>query len=240
MSIKLSLCDLEGGRVGPYLRSKKNCVFRTSVDGRDYVVKVFRGEWRERARFEYGVLSECRTKGIPAPLPVAIVEDAIVMEPIEGESVAEIFDKLSSRSSGADLSEARKELADNLAKWLSSFHVAFDFRLARGDAILKNFIATPSGIAGLDFEEASPEDTLIDLGQLCASALMTDPLFTAVKKSFAGHLASRYWTHSGRDRADELAAAVSAAIRHYAPFRSNGSELLRYAARIESGEFRVG
>ena len=186
------------------------------------------------------MLSECREKGVLAPLPVAIVEDAIVMEPIEGESVAEVFDGLFSHSSGADLSEAQKELADNLAKWMSSFHIAFDFRLARGDAILKNFIVTPSGVAGLDFEEASPTDTLNDLGQLCASALMTDPVFTAVKNSFAGHLASCYWTRSGQNRADELAAAVSAAIRHYAPFRSNGSELLRYATRIENGELRVG
>jgi len=239
-SIKMSLRDLEDGRFGPYMQSKKNRVFRTSVGGREYIVKVFRDEWNERARVEFGMLSECREKGVLAPLPIAIVEDAIVMEPIDGESVAKVFDELFSHSSGADLSDAQKELADNLAKWLSSFHVTFDFRLARGDAILKNFVVTPSGVAGLDFEEASSADTLNDLGQLCASALMTDPVFTVSKNSFARHLASCYWAHSGRNRADELATAVSAAIRHYAPFRSNGSELLRYATRIENGDLRVG
>jgi len=240
MSIKVSLHDLEDGRFGPYMPSKKNRVFRSSVCGREYFVKVFRDEWKERARTEFGVLSECREKGIPAPLPVAVFEGAVVMEPLEGRSVAEIFDEMFSHSLGPDISDAQRDLADNLAKWLSSFHVAFDFRLARGDAILKNFVITPSGVCGLDFEEVAPSDTLNDLGQLCASALMTDPVFTASKNSFARYLASCYWAHSGRNRADELATAVSTAIRYYAPFRSNGSELMRYAARIENGELRVG
>ncbi len=240
MSIKMSLHDLGNGRIGPYMQSKKNRVFRTSVGGREYVVKVFRDEWKERAQAEFSVLSWCREKGVPVPLPVTMVEDAIVMEPIEGESAAVVFDELFSHSSGADLSEAQRELADNLAKWMSSFHIAFDFKLARGDAVLKNFIITPSGITGLDFEEASSADTLNDLGQLCASVLMTDPVFTAAKVSFARHFTSCYWAHSGRNRTDGLAATVSAAIRHYAPFRSNGSELLRYATRIENGELRVG
>jgi len=221
------------------MRSKKNRVFRAAVGEREYVVKVFRGEWKDRARVEFGVLSECHRRGVPAPVPVAIVEDAIVMEPVVGDPVAEVFDGLFSRSSEADLSEGQGRLADSLAEWLSAFHAAFDFGLARGDTILKNFMTSPSGVIGLDFEEASPVDTITDLGQMCASPLMTDPPFTDAKAAFAGRLAEKYWERSGLDRSGDLNRAVSAAIRQYAPFRANGGELLGYASRIENGNLSI-
>lgn len=239
MSTQMSLRDLEDGRVGPFLRSRKNRVFRTSYDGREYVVKVFRGEWRERAPVEFGVLTDCRERGLPAPLPVALLEDAIVMEPVGGEPAADLFDRLFT-SGPSPLTEGQKGLAESIIAWLSRFHSAFDFKLARGDTILRNFMLSPGVVVGLDFEEALRGEVLVDLGQLCASALMTDPPFTEIKIAFAKHLADCYWERTGRDRSDELDRHVSSAIRHYAPFRANGTELLGYASWIDMGGLRIG
>ena len=101
--------------------------------------------------------------------------------------------------------------------------------------MLRNFIINDEGIVGLDFEESSSGDTISDLGQICASVLMTDPASTEKKIAFSRHLADRYWTCSGQRRADELGGAIASAIRHYAQYRPNGQELLAHAAKIECG-----
>jgi Ser/Thr protein kinase RdoA (MazF antagonist) len=234
-----SLDSLEKGRTGPTFQSKKNRVFMSAVAGRPYVVKVYRGEWRERASIEYGILADCDEKGIPVPKPLALLPGVIVMAPVEGRIAGEVFDCLSALSPGGVIGSEHERLADQLARWLARFHAAFDFGLARGDTILRNFIVTDQRAVGLDFEEAARGDTLPDLGQLCASSLMTDPVFTEQKIAFARRLADRYWAVSGQRRMDELDGAVSAAVRHYAQFRPNGQLLLSYAGRIERGEVAI-
>lgn len=216
------------------MRSRKNRVFRSVLRGNQYVVKVFREAWRERAQVEFEVLSECRNRGVPAPVPVALLGDAVVMEYVEGDSVADVFDR-SFSSSEAELDAPQKALAHSLASWLSTFHAAFAFRLARGDTILRNFVIAQNGIMGLDFEEAGEVDTIGDLGQLCASALMTDPSFTPAKRSFAGQLSERYWEFTGRDRSADLPKAVAASIRYYAQYRQNMEEQMKKAGMVEEG-----
>jgi len=239
MTARISLRDLEDAQVGPPMHSRKNRVFRSSFEGRECIVKVYRGEWRERAALEYGVLRDCCDRGVMAAVPLALLDHAIVMGAVEGEVASEAFDRMFLPDSSLQKGQ-RERFADALAEWLSTFHAAFDSRLSRGDTILRNFIMSPGGVVGLDFEEASRTDTISDLGQICASAIMTDPPFTQDKMDFAGHMVRRYWHHSGEDRSRDLAAAVSAAIRHYAPFRSNGGELLSYASRIDDGDLAIG
>ena len=231
-----SLDILEEGLTGPPFPSKKNRVFLSTVDGRRYAVKVFRGEWRERASVEYGVLLDCAARGVKVPEPMALFEGVIVMAPVDGPVASDVFDSLCASGRGRDIGSEQERLADMLARWLAQFHMAFGFGLARGDTILRNFIVTEDDVVGLDFEEAARGDTISDLGQICASALMTDPAFTAPKFAFAKRLAGRYWAVSGQRRAGELGGAVSAAIRHYAQFRPNGQLLLAYASKIEKGE----
>lgn len=240
MDVGVTLRDLEDGMVGPYFHSKKNRVFRTILGGKEYIVKVFRGEWKERAKIEFRILSECREKRIRAPIPVSVVEDAVVMEPVTGTSVASMFDDLFLNASGPEPPAGQVVLASGLAEWLSGFHSAFGFELARGDTILKNFIMSPSGVVGLDFEEASRADTLSDLAQLCASAMMTDPPFTGLKVTFARNIAAKYWDLCGQDQSGELDGAISSAIRHYASFRANGNLLLEHASDIENGRLKIG
>lgn len=239
MPVTFSLADLEKGRTGPFFHSKKNRVFRSVVDGESFVVKVYRGEWRERARVEYDVLRDCCERGVLVPVPLALLEGAIVMTPVDGQVAGEVFDRIIVPPSRIGLTSELERLADSLARWLANFHIAFDFGRVRGDTILRNFIVADPGTFGLDFEEAATGDTLLDLGQLCASAMMTDPAFTEQKIAFARHLADRYWACSGQRRAEELTGAVSAAIRHYSQFRSNGQELLSFASRMERGELEI-
>jgi Ser/Thr protein kinase RdoA (MazF antagonist) len=231
-----SLDRLEKGRTGPTFQSKKNRVFMSAVEGETYVVKVYRGEWRERASLEYGILTDCTSRGIPVPRPLSLLPGVIVMAPVEGRIAGDVFDGLSALCPPNGIGSEHERLADLLARWLARFHAAFDFGLARGDTILRNFIVTDQRAVGLDFEEAIRGDTLSDLGQLCASSMMTDPVFTEQKIAFARRLADRYWAVSGQRRMEELDVAISTAIRHYAQFRPNGQELLSYAGRIDRGE----
>lgn len=235
MATNLSLECLERGRAGQFFYSKKNRVFRSVVEGIPYVVKAYRGEWQERAAVEYGILVSCRQKEVPVPEPIALLEGAIVMAPVDGQVAGDVFDRLIVTRSAVGLTSEQERLADHLARWLARFHNAFDFGLTRGDSILRNFIVTDKGVVGLDFEESSPGDSLQDIGQICASALATDPPFTEKKVEFARRLADRYWACSGQRRADELGGAIAAAIRHYSQYRSNGPELLTYASRVEKG-----
>lgn len=235
----MSVKDLEARRVGQLFNSKKNRVFRSVIEGRPCVVKVYRGEWRERAPIEYEVLQECLEKNVLVPRPMVLLEGAVVMALVEGENVGDEFDRTIAARSSLDLTSEQERLADSLARWLAKFHSAFEFRMGRGDTILRNFVFTDEGVVGLDFEESSSGDPLPDLGQLCASVLMTDPIFTERKIRFATYLADRYWTCSGQRRADELPTAISDAIRHYAQYRANGKELLSYASKIEEGVVRV-
>lgn len=234
-----SLDSLEKGRTGPMFNSKKNRVFRSTVAGEQYIVKVYRGEWRERASFEYGVLIDCRDRGVPVPEPLALFPGVVVMTPVEGLVAGEVFDSLFASCKKDGLGSEQERLADQLVRWLAGFHAAFGYNLARGDTILRNFIVTPMGAVGFDFEEAAPGDPLSDLGQLCASSLMMNPVFTPPKLAFARRLADRYWAVSGQRRMSDLNKAVSVAIRHYAQFRPNGQVLLAYAERIDRGEIVI-
>lgn len=226
MTKTVSLDDLEEARQGPYFRSKKNRVFRSVLHGEVCVVKVFSREWSDRASLEFEVLSDCSARGVPVPRPIALLEGAIVMEHVPGDHVSEMFDRLMSSRPSPGPSGDLSSLANSVAAWLSSFHSAFGFELTRGDAILRNFIEGPEGLVGLDFEEAARADTLTDLGQVCASALMTDPAFTYPKVRFAQRVAEAYWERTDTDESERLPDAIEAAVKHYARFRSGGGNLV--------------
>lgn len=235
----LTLQMLENSRIGPDYHSKKNRVFRSSVDGDHYVVKIFRGEWKERASFEHSILLQCHDKHLRTPRPVALIESALVMEHIDGENAMDVFDSIFRDDPEQDVQVEHSMFSGALASWLSSFHSAFDFDTARNDTILRNFVLRDGEIYGLDFEEAARSDPLADLGQLCTSVLASAPMFTEYKFGFAKEMTSRYWDLTGEDRSDELGTAVATALRHYASFRSHGGELRRWASMFESGEVKI-
>jgi len=237
--MNLTLEMLENSRAGPDYHSKKNRVFRSSIDDNDYVVKIFRGEWKERASLEHSILEQCRQKDLRTPEPVKLIGSALVMQYVEGENAMELFDGIFRHGRQRDAPVDDSVLSAALASWLFSFHSAFEFGLARNDTVLRNFIFRGGEIFGLDFEETSRSDPLADLGQLCTSIISTTPMFTEDKFGFARALASRYWDLTGEDRSSELGEAVATALRYYASFRTHGGELRRWASRFESGKVRI-
>lgn len=219
-----SVESLEKARVGEVFRSRKNRVFKVVLGGEVLVAKVFPPDGIQRALHEHAILVACAERGVRVPRPVKLDGRVLLMEYIAGGTAAELID-----SPGSD---AELILSESV-KWLSDFHRAHSGRLCRGDCVLHNFLMTPGGVVGIDFEEAHEGDPVEDLGQVIASYLSMRPMFLEGKFAVAGRIASRYAEQSGHDRAEEVPHAVSVALRHYGRFREDGDDLLAWADAIE-------
>ena len=86
---------------------------------------------------------------------------------------------------------------------------------------------------GIDFEESTECDVLIDLGQMCSSLLSMRPMFTRTKFALADKLSGHYFEATGTDRVEDLSAKISEALRYYAKFRNDRDELLAWAEKID-------
>ncbi len=230
----LSLKDLESNRVGEVYPSRKNKVFRAMVDGELVIAKVYAAD-RTRAEREYSVLTRAFDHGLRVPQPLSLHEFGILMELIEGDGAGHVFDVLwSEEPASAEVTIRRADFNRAISHWLADFHKAFAFKFTRGDSILKNFVVTPAGFVGVDFEEAVEGDPLNDLGQVCSYVLSADPPFTEAKFACAKEITSGYWRYSGLDRSGELGSKVAEALRYYSRFRRDGESLRQWASRIES------
>lgn len=232
----LSLDDIESMRVGEIYPSRKNRVFRASLDGEIVIVKIHQ-ENGVRVEREFSVMDRAFKKGLSVPRPIALRDFGILMELVDGESAGSVFDSLwQETSESADLVMGRADFVRSVSNWLADFHRAFDFSLSRGDSVLKNFIVTRDGLTGIDFEEAVEGDPLNDLGQVCSYVLSTDPMFTDSKFQCAKDISSSYWRDAGMDRSGEISSKVAESLRYYSRFRRDGETLRRWASKIESGD----
>jgi tRNA A-37 threonylcarbamoyl transferase component Bud32 len=229
--------DLRRGRLGSDFESRKNKVFKSAAHGEVVVVKEF--SCMESASKEYSILMRCHSNSIPVPRPISLHTDAITMEFVRGETVAEALDSVWLHEGPATEKERGRlrAIAAGLAKWLAEFHRLFEFRQARGDTITKNFLVSDGVIMGLDFEDASEEDVIIDLGQLCSSVLSMHPMFTAEKRSFCRQLSKSYFNEVGAARAADLDVAIAQALRHYASYRRDGDRMVAEATTIDREGF---
>ena len=228
------LRQLERFRSGPDFFSRKNKVFRSSQSGRPVVVKVFGVGRREIASKEFSVLQRCSGAGLSTPSPIGLISDSIVMEYLEGVTVAALLDTdASSAKSSSVAGFDRIELSRSLGEWIAGFHGLFDFKLSRGDANMRNSIVVGGTVYGIDFEECLETDVLIDLGQMCSSVLSMHPMFTEEKFEFVRAMSERYFQSTGQDRRQDLPSSTARALRHYARFRTDGDEMSSWADRIE-------
>jgi aminoglycoside phosphotransferase (APT) family kinase protein len=214
---------LENARIGEVFRSRKNRVFRVLLAGETLVAKVYPPGGDARASNEYSVLQACVEREVAVPRPVKHSGRALLMEYVEGMTATESIDSSPARTEPTLLS---------IIEWLSEFHGAHGSRLCRGDGVLHNFLMTPEGVVGIDFEEAHEGRPLEDLGQVIASFLSMRPAFVPVKMSVARRAAGEYLKRTGIDSGTEIPLAVSDALRHYAKFRDDGDTLLAWADRI--------
>jgi aminoglycoside phosphotransferase (APT) family kinase protein len=225
---------MERARVGEDFPSRKNRVFRVRIDGAIRIAKVFSPETADRIDKEYEMLGRCHGLGVPVPAPIWIKENVILMECIEGSSLAELYDSLHEKESeGREfLIDSERLILDGLASWLARFHSSLGFRMYRGDSILKNFILSGKQIYGVDFEEAGEGDPFTDVGQACSYVLSTSPMFTRAKFQFVEDLAVRYCYLTKKDRMSDLADAIAHGLEHYAPYRVDKELMLDWARRL--------
>ena len=235
------LLDLQKERIGDMFFSRKNSVFRSLCGERQVVVKVFTNDAADAALKEYSVLETCQTKDVLAPTPIELKEAVIVMEYVEGPTLAEFLDA-AWRGSGnrADGHSQIKAVAESLGAWLADFHGAFDYTLSRGDASIRNFIISCKGVVGIDFEESGEREVIDDLGEACASVLSMRPMFSRESEEFCRCMVEAYVSKAEPARITRLNEAAACALERYAKFRNDGDEMVRKAIEIRKSGFFSG
>jgi len=211
------------------LRSRKNSVCIVETDEGRLVLKLF---LTGRATKESRVLRRALLRRLRVPKIHAAVGNIILMEFIEGPNVCDLMN---------DTLEGR--YAVELGKWFAQFHLAFKrngLTLVRSDSILRNFLEASNGTYGVDFEEAHVGDGLEDVGQICASILDTDPVFTPKKYELCRTLITAYQEETDSDLTDvELHTAN--ALRLAARFRPSRRRLLtKKASEIKRRRLLTG
>lgn len=210
------------------LESKKNRVYLVETGGELFVLKIYRAPYRQRSAVEYRVLQDAFNKGVPVPRPADFKEkEALLLEYIPGENVCNLLNRC-----------CRPDYAQQLAEWYACFHGSFKQpggkTLIKGDSILKNFIARPDGkLYGVDFEQAEPGDPARDIGQVCASILDTNPMFTPQKARLCRRLISCYIKLTGYSHG-RYVEQIAAALRESSRWRpQQRTYLLQQASAME-------
>ncbi|MDH3365859.1 MAG: hypothetical protein OEM29_07670 [Thermoplasmata archaeon] len=226
---------LVDARVDDPFFSRKNTVFRSTLDGSPVVVKIFAEDAIEGALKEYSILEGCHRNGVSVPRPIGLSGNALVMEFVEGETLSEILDRhwLTGTDEGAKSRTHLGSIAGSVGAWLARFHSSYDSRTRRGDAIVRNFLIGQKGTTGLDFEESSESDVIDDIGEICTSVLSMHPMFTEEKVEFCRNVVDSYFTTSGLARRADVPSAVARAMMRYASFRKDGSSMVAKAHDIE-------
>lgn len=189
------------------MESRKNRVYLAASEGRRYVLKLYRSPHHLHSALEHQVMQQARGYGIPVPPPLAFIEGkALLMAYIPGGNLCDLLN-----------SRCLQTYADKLAQWYSTFHRCFSRpgggTLVRGDSNLRNFILCRSGILyGVDFEEASPGNPLLDIGQICASILDTEPMFTPEKSALCLRLITRYSLITGQGNLEPCLSPIIARV----------------------------
>ncbi|UCE90774.1 MAG: hypothetical protein JSV90_04895 [Methanobacteriota archaeon] len=232
---RVELNDLERRRIGGNFFSRKNTVFKSVFLGRIVVVKAYGSGRSSLAKKEYSVLEECQASGVAAPAPVELRENTVLMEFVEGATLADLLDSLW-LDGAVTVPEDKHKLestASAVGEWLARFHEAFGGGTTRGDSNARNFLVCGDEVFGVDFEESSPADVLDDVGQVCSSVLSMHPMFTQEKFDFCCTLARTYFSATDSDRSDELGSATAKALRYYASYRSDAAAMLDMADSMD-------
>jgi len=203
--------------------SKKNNVFKIVYNGKECVAKVYSDEFVTRAENEFLILEECKKREVPAPEPIELRNGAIIMTYVDGVRAYEL------------LSEKPEKTLEEVAFWLGDFHKSFNWKMCRGDCILKNFIIGEKTY-GIDFEETFPGEPMFDVGQAIAHLLASGNKFSNERFSLSRIFAKKYFSYT-KKKNERLSYYIAEGLRHYARYRHDGEQLRTWACRIESEPF---
>jgi hypothetical protein len=239
LALDKSLTDF---RVLQTFKSKKNKVFLVEEKSHLYVLKVYNQKNAIRAKKEFDILHTAHSQGIKVPKPLFCWDgSAILLEYIPGESLCDVLNNSPSL-----------DYAHLLASWYASFHCSAGggkenlFYTVKGDSILRNFIyvkgaSTRDCLYGVDFEEAGTGEPAVDIGEICASILNTDPMFSAYKISLCKETISAYTCLTKYCPPKPFSYYIGQALRNSARWRPHQREfLLRGASVLEEHGLEIG
>jgi hypothetical protein len=205
--------------------SRKNSVYLVQWRGRPVIVKLFGTDRAEAFRCERQILAAAREHGISVPaIQHACPDQALVLDYIQGENLCDVVER-----------EGALGRAAAIAAWYAGFHRTFgepdgQVRI-KGDSILHNFVVDEQDrLWGLDFEESVPGRPEQDLGEICASLLNTDPMFTGEKQRACRHLLEHYHRLTGWGDPGQVDLELARALELAARWRPQQQAYLRQQA----------
>lgn len=166
--------------------SKKNNVFLSYVPDsyKPLVIKQYATSIHTLA-YEHTLLTFLYEKGVRVPQIYYKGDDFIAMSYVSGLSLVEIIEELEKTFIATTLSYHAKKIVVPLVTWLTHYYASiktFDpSPVILNDVNLRNFILTPAGITGVDFEDCTAGDIETDIGKICAFILTYTPMFTSLK-----------------------------------------------------------
>ena len=182
--------------------SRRNRVWVVETDVRPVIVKR---SLSGKAENEFQSLVMARERNLDVPFPLYRSGDYMVLEYVAGERCDSLINHLFSA-----------EAADKLGSWLARFHHEFSDGRSQSimaDAELTNFQLYDGRLFGMDLEDACPGEPMDDLGQLIASILGSEPVFTPIKFDLCMRLLESYETESGMEAIESSRPFVSKHLR---------------------------
>jgi tRNA A-37 threonylcarbamoyl transferase component Bud32 len=200
--------------------SRRNRVWVVETDVRPVILKR---SLSGRAENEFNALLRAREKGLDVPFPLYRSGDYMVIEYIPGERCDSLINHLFS-----------SEAAEKLGLWFAKFHLGFGDEASQAimaDADLTNFQMWDGKVYGMDLEDCGTGDAMDDLGQLIASILGSEPVFTPIKFDLCMRLLESYEEESGMEAVESSRPFVSKHLRLGAATRPLFRKTLLEAAR---------
>lgn len=200
--------------------SRRNRVWVVETDVRPVILKR---SLSGRAENEFGALLRAREKGLDVPFPLHRSGDYMVIEYVPGERCDSLINHMFS-----------VEAAEKLGSWFAKFHLEFGDETSQAimaDADLTNFQMWDRKVYGMDLEDSGVGDAMDDLGQLIASILGSEPVFTPIKFDLCMKLLESYEKESGMEAVESARPFVSKHLRVGATTRPLFRKTLLEAAR---------
>jgi tRNA A-37 threonylcarbamoyl transferase component Bud32 len=200
--------------------SKRNRVWVVETDVRPVILKR---SLSGRAESEFAHLAKARQSGLDVPFPLYRSDDYMVIEYVPGERCDSLINHMFSL-----------EAAEGLAVWLARFHESMGNggrSMIMADAELTNFLLCEGRVYGVDLEDVVEGDPMEDIGQLLASVLGSEPIFTPVKFDICMRLMDAYEKESGSEARESVRPFVARHLRLSATTRPLFRRTLLDAAR---------
>lgn len=188
--------------------SMRNRVWAVETDVRPVILKR---SLSGKAENEFGALLKAREKGLEVPFPLYRRGDYLVLEYVPGERCDSLINHL-----------FNAEAARKLGSWLARFHQELSeeaYQTVMADAELTNFLYWDDKIYGIDLEDSGAGEPLDDLGQLIASILGSEPVFTPIKFDLCMKLLDSYERSSGMEAVESVRPFVAKHLRRGAATR---------------------